>query len=361
MEIKKLILNNFQQWKNGNILFTKGLNILVGDTECGKSTLFRAISSIITGKMQEDYVRKGSKGCEVELEFSNGNKFKRIRNKKENIAQVNDLVYERVGKEIPSEYFKILGNTNITFGDKKISLCLYSQFDSHFFITLSDYEKSKLIGTICGIDIVDKLIDNINSDIRDTKTTIKYLNNEIEKDYLEKEMRQKEFSLLESKYLNIKPVKEKIELNYDFILKLEKLNCQLKDLNGEIKKNEDLFKENNKYSFDFKEKIILLEKLNKQNYLKQDIDKQIFDLSNIFSNNDNLLKQTTKSDLKINSNDLDKLYNLKIKLEKINTEISINANIKNKIDNDLYIFVKVKGNLLNDIDKCPLCGNIINK
>ena len=68
--ISKLILNNFQQWKTGLIKFKPGLNILIGNTESGKSTLFRAIGSILTGKMSEDYIRKGTKGCEVEIQFS---------------------------------------------------------------------------------------------------------------------------------------------------------------------------------------------------------------------------------------------------------------------------------------------------
>ena len=200
MNIKNLILNNFQQWKKGNISFTKGLNVLVGDTECGKSTLFRAISSILTGKMPEDYIRKNEKEVEVKIEFDNNKYFRRLRNKKDNIADANGIIFERVGKDIPFDYFKILGNTKIDFGNKELNLCLYNQFEPHFFITLSDYDKSKLIGTICGIDIIDKLVDGINKDIRSKNTNIKFLNSQIEIKKKEKEEKERNFYLADSKY-----------------------------------------------------------------------------------------------------------------------------------------------------------------
>ena len=174
--ITKLILKNFQQWKDGDIEFTKGLNVLMGDTECGKSTIFRAISSILTGKMPEDYIRKGTKGCEVELYFDDSSVFKRSRSKKDNIAVANENKYERVGKDIPFDYFKALGNTSITFGDKKLSLCLYSQFEPHFFITLSDYDKSKLIGSISlrnGIISEDEVMAKFSSSLKNYTYTFK--------------------------------------------------------------------------------------------------------------------------------------------------------------------------------------------
>ena len=61
----------------------------------------------LTGKMPEDYIRKGTKGCEVELYFDDNSVFKRSRSKKDNIAIANENKYERVGKDIPFDYFLI--------------------------------------------------------------------------------------------------------------------------------------------------------------------------------------------------------------------------------------------------------------
>lgn len=352
--IQNLILNNFQQWKKGTITFTKGLNVLVGNTECGKSTLFRAISSILTGKMPEDYIRKGCKDVEVKINFNDNTYFRRFRSKKDNIADANGLVFERVGKDIPFEYFKKLGKTNIEFGSKELSLCLYSQFEPHFFITLSNYDKSKLIGTICGIDIVDKLVDSINKDIRSDNSEIKFL----------KEQNSTKNTELQLKEENLVKVKEKVDKLQIIVNSLINNYKTLENLSN--LKNKRVLLENDINTYKAKEiknKTILdnfkglntnkLEKLLKFRQNLHIFDKLQNDYSVVLVKN-NKLKQISFPQ------NLEKLLNLKQKLVKYNKEItnkeSIFQNNKILIDN----LNKEKNNLLKDFDKCPLCGGIIN-
>ena len=351
--ISKLILNNFQQWKTGLIKFKPGLNILIGNTESGKSTLFRAIGSILTGKMPEDYIRKGTKGCEVEIQFSDNTIFKRSRNKKDNIANVNGTVFERVGKEIPFEYFNKLGKTSIEFGNKELSLCSYSQFEPHFFITLSDYDKSKLIGTICGIDIVDKLVDSINKDIRSNNANIKFLENKIKEQIEQKEIKEKEFKMIDFKHFKLLCCIESLKQNYKKLEQLTKLQTNFNSLNSLVEDVQKNINSLNKLNFD-SDKSIKLQKLfslqfNLQIYnkLEKDIKK---DLDKIKS-----LQQININKVHL----LDDLVFLKQKLtEYKNKTLDINENLM-KIDNHIQYLETEKRTLLADYDKCPLCGGIL--
>lgn len=351
--ISKLILNNFQQWKTGLIKFKPGLNILIGNTESGKSTLFRAIGSILTGKMPEDYIRKGTKGCEVEIQFSDNTIFKRSRNKKDNIANVNGTVFERVGKEIPFEYFNKLGKTSIEFGNKELSLCSYSQFEPHFFITLSDYDKSKLIGTICGIDIVDKLVDSINKDIRSNNANIKFLENKIKEQIEQKEIKEKEFKVIDFKHFKLLCCIESLKQNYKKLEELTKLQTNFNSLNSLVEDVQKNINSLNKLNFD-SDKSIKLQKLfslqfNLQIYnkLEKDIKK---DLDKIKS-----LQQININKVHL----LDDLVFLKQKLtEYKNKTLDINENLM-KIDNHIQYLETEKRTLLADYDKCPLCGGIL--
>ena len=352
--IQNLILKNFQQWKTGNITFTKGLNILVGNTECGKSTLFRAISSILTGKMPEDYIRKGCKEVEVKINFDDNTYFKRFRNKKDNIADANGLVFERVGKEIPFEYFKSLGNTSINFGNKELSLCLYSQFEPHFFITLSDYDKSKLIGTICGINIVDKLIDSINKDIRKDNLEIKILTEQTNTKKNELELKNNSLVSLTNKVNNLKIIVDSLKDTYKTLNTLLNLRNKSVLLENDINIYQDKEIKNKAILSNFKglntnrlEKLLNLRKnlliLNKlQNDFTVILDKN------------NKLKQISLP------KNLEKLLNLRHKLLNYNNTItykeSVFKNNKILIDN----LNKEKDNLLKDFDKCPLCGSILH-
>lgn len=351
--IQNLILKNFQQWKTGNIAFTKGLNILVGNTECGKSTLFRAISSILTGKMPEDYIRKGCKEVEVKINFDDNTYFKRFRNKKDNIADANGLVFERVGKEIPFEYFKSLGNTSINFGNKELSLCLYSQFEPHFFITLSDYDKSKLIGTICGIDIVDKLIDSINKDIRKDNLEIKILTEQTNTKKNELELKNNSLVSLTNKVNNLKIIVDSLKDTYKTLNTL--LNLRNKSVL--LKNDINIYKEK-----EIKNKAILdnFKGLNTNRLEKLlNLRKNLLILNKLQNDFDVVLVKNNKIKQVSLPKNLEKLLNLRHKLLNYNSTITdkegIFKNNKILIDN----LTKEKDNLLKDFDKCPLCGSIL--
>lgn len=353
--ISKLILNNFQQWKTGLIEFKPGLNILIGNTESGKSTLFRAIGSILTGKMPEDYIRKGSKGCEVEVQFSDGTIFKRSRNKKDNIANANGVIFERVGKEIPFEYFNKLGKTSIEFGNKELSLCSYSQFEPHFFITLSDYDKSKLIGTICGIDIVDKLVDSINKDIRSNNANIKFLENKIKEQTEQKEIKESEFNILDNKHTKLYLIVDRLKDDFQRLETLSKLNEKLVLLNNNTKSTEN---ELNCLKLKFSQF-----DSTKYNKLKQFINLKIklYSITKELNQNNwelNKLKSVENVDIsKVHL--LDDLVFLKQKLNEYkNKTLDINEDLM-KTNKHIEFLETEKRTLLADYDKCPLCGGIL--
>ena len=353
--IKTLILKNFQQWKTGKVSFTKGLNILVGNTESGKSTLFRAINSILTGKMPEDYIRKGTKEVEVKVEFDNNTYFRRFRSKKDNIADANGKIFERVGKEIPFEYFNKLGKTSIEFGSKELSLCSYSQFEPHFFITLSDYDKSKLIGTICGIDIVDKLVDSINKDIRSNNANIKFLNEKLKEQKEQKEVKETEFKALDYKHACLFLLINNLKDDFKKLESLSKLNENLSLINDNIK--------NTKTELNY-----LKTKFNQFNNEKSNKLKQITDLKiQLYSitkelrpifwqlNRSKSLENIDISKVHL----LDDLVFLRQKLfEYKNKTLEINEDLM-KVDKHIEFLEIEKRTLLADYDKCPLCGGIL--
>ena len=353
--ISKLILNNFQQWKTGLIEFKPGLNILIGNTESGKSTLFRAIGSILTGKMPEDYIRKGTKCCEVEVQFSDGSVFKRSRNKKDNIANANGTIFERVGKEIPFEYFNKLGKTSIEFGNKELSLCSYSQFEPHFFITLSDYDKSKLIGTICGIDIVDKLVDAINKDIRSNNANIKFLENKIKEHTEQHEIIENQFKTLDDKHTKLYLCINALKDDYKRLENLSKLSDNLFLLNNSIKSAEtELNCLKLKFNQFNSEKTNQLQKLT-------DLKTKFCNISTEIDQNNlelNKLKSIENIDFS-KANLLDDLMFLKQKLtEYKNKTLEINEDLM-KTDKHIEFLEIEKRTLLADYDKCPLCGGIL--
>ncbi len=74
MYISKIKLHNFKGYKGDHeIDFEKGVNLFVGDNNCGKSTVFEAIDFIRSKKLREEVITKteinGSGFVSVEIEF----------------------------------------------------------------------------------------------------------------------------------------------------------------------------------------------------------------------------------------------------------------------------------------------------
>lgn len=69
MYISKLKLQNFRCYEGTkNLIFSEGLNFLVGDNNCGKTTIFRAIEFLISGKSKEEWISKGTPNGDVTVE-----------------------------------------------------------------------------------------------------------------------------------------------------------------------------------------------------------------------------------------------------------------------------------------------------
>ncbi len=59
MYISRITLHNFKGFKGDHeFVFDKGINFLVGNNNCGKSTLFHAVDFLQNGKNEEDFITK---------------------------------------------------------------------------------------------------------------------------------------------------------------------------------------------------------------------------------------------------------------------------------------------------------------
>ena len=129
--------------------------------------------------MPEEYITKGRKDCLVRIEFSDGTVAERERTPRDNRISIGDRRFERIGRDVPTEYFDLLGSTTLEYGDSSRSLCLATQFEGHFFITDSIYDRSRMLGAVCGIDIADDISSLIGKDERDAKAGLKFTDGEI--------------------------------------------------------------------------------------------------------------------------------------------------------------------------------------
>lgn len=397
--IEKLTLENFEGWVKGIIPFTKGFNVIIGDSDSGKSSLFRAIESIFTGKVSQENVNRNAKNLKVELQLSDGSKLTREYGKKGNKISFNDTTFERIGREVPSEYIDKLGKSYVDISDKnRVDLCLYSQFDPHFFINFSDYDKSKLIGTICGIGSIDKLIDSINKDIRENNSKIKVLNEQIaDKEphliALEKEYKQEKanFDLFTQILNDYKSDLAVLETCFNAFNQLQEYNKKENDIKAKNKVINELINLVNITELKDFEKLALiyLDYQSVQGKIKDLTDKvdavktiseyklenaqelqQLSalreDLARLNNKTDNLTAQLEKTKTLADFDttvfaEFDSLVSLYKQLQISNHIVNNIIEHKEKATSNLLKLEQEKNNLLKEYKTCPLCGGIINE
>jgi DNA repair exonuclease SbcCD ATPase subunit len=139
---------NFQPWAEFDMEI-EGLTVLVGPSNKGKSSLFRALKGILRNEIPEDFIRNNQEEpLEIELEVD-GHNIKVIRKRKGSTKYVLDgKTYTSLGGKVPDEIEK-LKYGEMKIGDYNVDPIFANQNKAQFLID-SDRWKPQEINAILG-------------------------------------------------------------------------------------------------------------------------------------------------------------------------------------------------------------------
>lgn len=375
VKIKKLDLINFQSHKFTSLDFDEGLNVIVGPSDNGKTSILRAIRWVFFNEPQGlSMLRNNEDFVSVRIYFNNDYSVERKRSKKENLyiiqnektGEVQEFNSLRTG--LPPEVSNVMKIKKITLDKSNdINFNIQFQHDGPFMFSFTATQKSALIGKMYNLDVVDKAIDDTNKDIKSQKSDIKRINEEIkdldEKILLYKDI-DKEEKLLKDRELITKNIEESVE-------KLKMINS-LKDRLLDNKKNKDYLLEKIK---DF-DKILSNEALisnasksfevlnkykaykNKLDLIKVDIDKT----DAIYKKSKNLTEKLDLDNTIVkNLNAFTKLSELRKRLNEVGASIEKGKYFIKDNDEKLNKDLKEYTELLIKLKKCPYCNSDVDK
>ena len=187
--IKSVEINNFQSHENTLINFTDGLNVIVGESNCGKTSILRAIRWALDNDPHgSDFITTGQDECEVTVIFDDGTLIKRKRTRDDagtyyvvgRIIQPDgtesywNSTYKGFANNLPVEISNIhqMPKINLT-KDICTHLNMMSQLDGPFLVTDSPQVKATIIGRLTGTQIIDLAIKDTNKKILGNSKTIK--------------------------------------------------------------------------------------------------------------------------------------------------------------------------------------------
>ena len=105
--IKKIELHNFQSHEYTEMEFDRGLNVILGNSDVGKTAILRAIKWALYNEPKGDYfIRQGEKEVSVKVTFSNGVVVERAKTPSKNSyflvdSSGNEMRFEGFGIDVP--------------------------------------------------------------------------------------------------------------------------------------------------------------------------------------------------------------------------------------------------------------------
>lgn len=234
--IKSVQLINFQSHENNTIIFNKGVNSILGDTDCGKTSIFRAINWVLFNKPSgKEYVSHWADETKVIIKQDSGVTVSKGRDKKGNYYTVSGIKgeFRAIGLGTPPE--EVIKALNLE------SINIQKQLDSPFLLSESSSQIAKKLNSVLDLEIIDHSVSKAKKQKSQAESNLKTEKEILSKmeenynqyDYLEK--MEKEVLLLEK----IKNQKTKLE---NEIWKINDLLIRQRELLNKINEFEKILK-----------------------------------------------------------------------------------------------------------------------
>lgn len=315
--ITKIKINNFQSHVNSVLELDKGVNVIVGSSDSGKSAIIRALKWVLFNKPKGDSYRNwNGEDTRVSLEFEEHSRVIRFKSNSENLYilenEKNTLSFAAFGHDIPNEILREVNITEVNF---------QAQSDSPYLISSTSGEVAQHFNRMAGIEKIDLSRQRIQTKLNSTTSSITS-KTEQKKQLFE---RIEQFDYLVELENYIEEI-EKIEITTN------KMDLNLLDIKSVVSKINEL-EVKIKYIQDTLKSEVLI---NEISIIYQQIDTTSEDLSNLkqtrdtISKNQELINELT---LQVQSEKL---------VQDIEKDIEIIEKIKNKVAPLTYIIQQME-------------------
>lgn len=251
--IKKLTIKNFQSHKYSELIFAQDLNVIIGPSDSGKTSIIRALKWVLYNEPSGDFfIREGESEVSVTITLSDNTILKRYRTKSKNGYQMItsdgiESTFEGIGTSVPQEIIDVTGISKMLLdGDHSNAINLGEQLEGPFLLSEKTSTRANAIGRLVGVDIIDEALREVLRDLRNLNQTknlkeesIEELNNNIKDyDYIDElKIKHKNLKLLlnrinefEEKKLKLEDIKNKYNKVEISLIEIENILLKLSNI-----------------------------------------------------------------------------------------------------------------------------------
>lgn len=354
--INSIHINNFQSHKNTKIDLHAGVNIIVGPSDQGKSSILRALNWVLFNKADDNEFRSHWGGdTVVSVIIDNHYRITRLKTASKNEYYMDwqngpspedgqTDKFESFNRGVPEEIRSVINMDTINF---------QGQIDSSFLISETPGEVARQMNDIVDLGVIDKSLSNIESTYRSTRGDLDAKQNQIEelreglKEYEHLDKFERMLSRLEKMQEHKEELEAENEIINEYCDKITSIRAKLESL-PDVKAIE------NKLA-------VLMQLWSKIQRIEEKQTKlvQLGGSIRIAKEKIDQAQDTTQAKIK-----LDRLVKLHAKWTKLNDEnlklhqlivgISIKEDVIKKQSIELVELERVFHDEMPDV--CPLCG-----
>ncbi|MDT8858953.1 AAA family ATPase [Alkalihalobacillus sp. MEB130] len=170
--IKAVRLENFQSHLDTFVEFSNGLNVIVGQSDSGKTAILRGIRWALYNQPRgTDFIRVSGDFVRVTVMFENETTIIRERTGSKNRYMIKrkgeeELVLEGFGIHVPEEVMKAHGMDHLRIDqDNELMIHLSQQLDGPFLLENTSTIRAKTLGRISGAHFLDMAIRDTTKDV----------------------------------------------------------------------------------------------------------------------------------------------------------------------------------------------------
>lgn len=147
--LQKLLIKNIALIDNAEINFTKGLNVLSGETGAGKSVIIESLNFVLGAKADKSLIRSGENECLVRAEFDVSNNAV--------ISEVFASFDMEIADElIVSRKFTVDGKSSIKINGESVTVSMLRKFTSALIDVHGQSEHFHLLKAANQLALIDK-------------------------------------------------------------------------------------------------------------------------------------------------------------------------------------------------------------
>lgn len=345
--LENITIKNFQSHKHTVLDLHKGINVITGTSDVGKSSIRRAFEWLQLNRPRGNaFIRNQATGETKVSILLDGTNVCRTKAKGINSYALGKSTFKVVGSDVPTEITKFLNLDEVS---------VQGQHDKYFLLQDTAGEVAKKLNKIAGFDIIDYLMKSVKSAITTNITDLKYTDAAIVK--LDEEIKQYEHLDTVEKQLAIvaKTVKTytendtTIEHLHSILNEIENIKETITDLDGWLS-IEDLI-------------IPLLETASELD-TQQETSTNIQGIVDTITEHTKLIKRlSAKAHYESEVGAIDNLIserNTQLqasqKLFMALAEINKNTKWYTELENNLVVYEAQLDQLLKEHKMCPMCG-----